>query len=367
MRDRLLITPQSLSTLRADSETEAVSVFRSRFDQAKVNGNVPLVKRCPDSRLIDPELTAVIAAIAAGAPNSPYTGALRSPDFRVAVVENHFDGETIRSGGIPTGCGGRDGKRNGNGNGNGDKGISRYLDRHVQDDDLINQTLIAMSHVSLRADGKPTLGVAVNHRNLVRYPVGFVSGGRVELPLPVHLHNLMAPEYFPIDQVELYRNGIPTIDPVLIHPKLREFLATCRQTQSHYAQKYDLHRIQESQNPDMVILTSELRSPRYRFPSYFDAPGSYFQISLAITPQRLIDQAYLQEAVLDQINYPFSHFSARNLIIETRSIHTSASVARRIADLDFMEQWMKREDTGIALLETVHGITSYSDVYKASS
>lgn len=359
MSERLPITHTGL---RADSETKEVSLYRGRFDKAKNDGNVPLIKRCPDSRLVDPELSAVIAAIAAGAPNSPYSGALKSPYFRFAVVENHFDGETLRNGGVPAGCGGRDGKRNSNIN--GEKGIGRFLDKHVQDDDLINQSLIAMSHVSYRADGKPTLAAAVNHRNLVMYPVGFAGGGRVELPLPIHLHNLMAPEYFPVDKVELYKNGVPTIDPVSAHPKLREFLADYRQTQSRFARKYDLYNMQKDQDPNVVFLTSELRSPRYRFPSYFDAPGSYFQVSLAINDRRQIDEAYLQEAVLDQLDYPFGHFSSQNLIIETRSIDTSAAIAKRVEGLEFAEPWMKRKGASVILLETVHCVTSYSDVYK---
>lgn len=363
MSERLLIKH---GDLRADSETESVRAFRSAFDEAKASKRVVLVKRCPDSRLIDPRLAAVIGAIASGGPNSPFTGALESPYFEVAAVVNHYDGETIRNGGIPAGCGGRDGKRNSNGS--AENGIGRFLDKHVQDCDLVNQTLIAMSHVSSRAGGKPTVGAVVNQRNLVMYPVGFVGGGHIELPAPIGLHNLMKPEYFPIDRVELYKNGIPTIDPALTHPRLREFLADYRQTQARFAQKYekDLDSMQASQNPDVIFLTSELRTPRERFPNYFEAPGSYFHVTLAINDRKQVDEMYLQEAVLDQLDYPFGHFTSSNLIVETRSIHTSASIAKRIVESEYAESWMKRKDTAIILLETAQGITYYSDTYKAS-
>lgn len=362
MSERLIIKHHEL---RADSETDLVRIYRGEFDMAKKEGKIVVVKRCPDSRLVDPKLAAVIGSIAGGGPNSPFTGALKSPYFEVAAAINHYDGETIRNGGVPAGCGGRDGKRNGNCS--GEKGIGRFLDKHVQDDDLINQTLTAMSHISFRAGGKSTVGAVVNQRNLVMYPVGCVGGGHVELPAPIGLHNLMKPEYFPIDRVELYKNGIPTIDPALIHPRLREFLADYRRTQARFAQKYDLHNMQASQDPDVIFLTSELRSPRERFPNYLEAPGTYFHVTLAITEKKQIDEMYLQEAVLDQLDYPFGHFTSSNLIIETRSIHTSAAIAKRIEGSEYAESWMKRKDTAITLLETAQGITYYSHMYKPAA
>lgn len=362
MSERLIIKHDEL---RADSETDSVRVFRGEFDEAKVNKRVVVVKRCPDSRLVDPRLAAVIGAIASGGPNSPFTGALESPYFEVAAAVNHYDGETIRNGGIPAGCGGRDGKRNGISQ--CERGIGRFLDKHVQDDDLIFQTLTAMSHVSFRAGGKSTVGAVVNQRNLVMYPVGFVEGGHAELPSPIGLHNLMKPEYFPIDRVELYKSGIPTINPALIHPRLREFLADYRRTQARFTQKYkkyNLHQMQASQDPDVIFLTSELRPPRDRFPSYFEAPGTYFHVTLAINDKKQIDEDYLQKEVLDQLDYPFGNFTSSNLIIETRSIDTSAAIAKRVVESEYAQKWRERKDTVIILLETAQGITYNSDVYK---
>lgn len=351
------ITPEFL---RKASRLDPAQRYLEIYEAARYEGGAVLVKACSDSRLVFPKGVGEIRTIAGGGPNSPHNPVLLDPYFPVIAVVNHFDGRTVAPAQIPGGCGGRDGKAQLVGlDSQFDEGTLKFLKEHVWDADLVKQTVIGASFTSDRSKGKPTLAAAMDHMTLQTLPVGFVRDETTVSKVPVY--QMMAPEYFPRDT---YRNGIPTIKPVSIDHRLRTFLDASSEVQEDYGRRYDLDN-QRSQTPETVVLTTELRSPRYRFNQAFDSPGSYFQISLALSnPDNSWDVDKNQRGLaLDQLDYPQEHFPVKTIIVETRNMLTSNLIAQEIRERDFMQKWLGGKGNRILIAETIHGITEYADTF----
>lgn len=352
------ITPGYLRNTRRSSNTRR---YLETYESARLLGNSVLVKACSDSRLVFPMGVGEIRTIAGGGPNSPHNAALLDPNFPVIAVVNHFDSDTVKPGSIPGDCGGREGKASLEGSREEfDEGTLKFLAEHVWSVDLVKQTVIGASFTSVRARGKPTLAAAMDHRSLQTMPLGYVSNETTISKVPVY--QMMASEYFPVDT---YRNGIPTIRTYGIDDRLVNFLDQCGDTQQNYAARYDLKTIQKSQSPETVILTTELRSPRYRFQEAFERPGSFFQISLALAdPDNSVEVDAAQKKVsLDQVDYPRNHFPIKTIIVETRSINTSAHIAEDILNISFMEKWLQGTGNRILVAETTYGMTNYAEIF----
>lgn len=163
------ISPYSL---RRDHNTREAQEFLEDYETARARGSLTLIKACSDSRLVFPKLVAELRSIAGGGPRSPYNEALNDPHFPVIIVMNHHDGDTVKAGQIPGGCGGREGKAklvDGF-----EKGVLKFLKKHVWDADLYKQSVVGASFTSDRASGKPTLAATMDHLDLSVDPMGYV-------------------------------------------------------------------------------------------------------------------------------------------------------------------------------------------------
>lgn len=356
MYEVLRVTPRGL---RVESNSEVAQKNLDIYEQTKAKSELMLVKACSDSRLVFPEGVAELRMIAGGGPRSPFVAALRDRHFSAIAVVNHYDGETVKPGQIPAGCGGRDAKADlptGF-----EEGVLKFLKEHVWDADLLKQTVVGASFTSKRASGMGTLAAVMDHLTLGIQAVGYARDKTYTLP--TDLHELLAPEYFPVDT---YRDGIPAIPTAGLDPISRSFLASCRRVQSEYDAKYDLRRMQKKQSPETVFLTSELRSPRYRFPNTFDAPGSFFQVSLALKEESghlLIDNGQMKVAI-DQLDYPVQHFPIGTIIVETRSLEASIKVLNQLLETAHMQKWLNNANNRILVAETRSGITRYMDEHR---
>lgn len=374
----LIITPK---TLFQDNHSPQADSNRALFEEIRRKGELMAYYRCSDARIITAGgIVAVSWGSIAGA-DQPDMNFAAYRGIRASVVLTHFDGDTVKPGEMPSGCGGlkvkeeigieeKSCKKDLN-------GPDKYVAETVKHKDMLIQAWLSAENIATLS-GKPTLAAAQDHLTLQIYPIALFlpqTNGEMLIRSKVGTKDTLATSY---SAKRIYGNGIPTISesslPDVFSEMLQQNLKDMQEINSRYP---DLRKMQKVQQPRVVFFSTDIRSVRVKYPTLSTAPGTIFKV---IVPRGKIEgSVHISdedlENSLDQLEYPIKHavknynipnkpFSNTDrLIIETGNLDLSKEVARKALERSCVENWLRLGYGQIIVVGTVGGKTTAAPEY----
>lgn len=326
---------------------------------------------CSDARLAIPfERSISVRTIATGGPKDPYERLVNSRGVESIVVLAHHGGDTVQPGQKPNGCGGLGAKETINSitDSKQKTGIYRYLENDVQHPDVIIQAWVSAGRIAEHTN-KPVLAATQDHLDGKAYPLAVFLNRGEEIRTKLKMADMLEGQYHPS---EIYRYGIPTLSldklPEVFQRFMEENLVQVAEAQAKYP---DLRERQKVQNPSMVVLSTDIRSMRIRYPTTSQTPGTLFKLNIPREKvgtkinisledlERSLDQAqYPIEHAVGNFGYPAKPFSKTNkILIETGSMDLSSELARRLTDQSWTQEWLHLPDHYIIVARTQAGRT----------
>lgn len=346
---------------------------RTIFYDLLKKGRIFLVRRCSDARGNIPELHSIdISNIATDGPQQPYKDLMIYDGVRAIIELTHYDGEKFKLGKYPEGCGGLMAKELQLQTQNTSEikkfGLPRYVEAIKSPDPVVLAYYNAESIAS--HTHKPVLAAIQDHVRGIIYPLAFFQkneDGEMFTKTKIPIRYMLQNQY---DQREIYKDGIPTLDPNKIPDIFKEFLELHESRISDLNNEYpNLHDVLRSQNPEYILITTEKMAARIRYPKILKDPGSYFQIHIPRDKNEqviVIDQKTVDTAV-EQAQYPITieHFSrAHTILIETGDFDQSKRIANNLARNEWLEDWLKRPTHQILTAESRAGKTVRIEEFK---
>ncbi len=329
----------SARSLLEDNRSQRAVEGRALHAANKAAGRLILVSRCSDSRNVstEPEGESVIRSVD-GAPNfGSFSSALLDPIYSGVVSEGHFGGENEIEGRSPQGCGGRGVKDKLLKGANPQNDIEQWVQEHVAHSDLVLD-LFQRSGQVLRQTGKDLLLVARDHLDQTIYPI------MAFLKEPLTPPTVNMQEY---DPAAVYKDGIPHLTSGQLKDSVFEDYLN-----DYYSKRFPaLHRFglfdrtsQLTQNPGILLITTETMPAEIWLPNLADQPGRIFVETLARTRDPETGRIKVVEedlnCVVKQTDYPISHFSKlETIIIVTEETAQSERVLAHLKQKDKFKIW----------------------------
>lgn len=367
-QEELIITPDSL---HEDNHSPQAQLNREQWEEKRIKGELIAYLRCSDARLKPVGIGAVSWGSIAGADNPDRKFAADNRRIGVSIVLTHFDGDTVKLGEVPTGCGGLKAKEE-IGNTTHKNGIGKYISEVVGHPDMLIQAWVSAENMAA-VSGKPALAAAQDHLTLQIYPIALFTpqgDGEMLIRSKVRVKDTLATSY---DPKRIYENGIPTISesslPDVFRKIMQENMQDMQETHSKYP---DLGKMQKVQHPRMILFSTDIRSARVRYPKLSSVPGSIFKV---IIPREKVEGTlHISDGSLErcfgQLEYPILHsvanhndpnesfFNTDRLIIETGSIDLSRQLAQRAMEQEWIGKWLKLSDKKIIVVQTIAGVSN---------
>lgn len=360
----------SVGSLMADNRSEDALVNRVHWDRSRKQGNLIAYFRCSDARVKPVGLDAISWGSIAATSQAEYLAANRG--IKASVVVVHFDGDSIAPGKIPLGCGGLSAKLESQTNNNGNKeGIHKFVDEKITHPDPFIQSWVSASRIA-KASGKPVLAVAQDHLTLEMHTFAsflYIDGYKITKSA-IDETDIIEGNY---DPAKIYENGIPVLSEDEISPTFQEILDQNAKEVKILNERYpNLREMQKVQKPRMIMLSTDIRSARVRYPDTSSTPGSIFKLHV---PREKAEGAINiptdeLENCLNQLEYPIrnaiSNFgnpilpfsNTDRLIIETADIHISKQLAQKTLGKDWMKEWIRLPNRKIIVVQTKSGVVS---------
>lgn len=374
-QEDLIITPQSLYDQNHSKEAR---LFLAQWEAVRVEGKLIAYYRCSDSRLKPAGIGAVSWGSIAGA-DEPDTKFATSRGTQGSVALGHFDGDTVKPGEMPTGCGGLHVKED-VGNEKNHTDAKKFVAETVKHKDVLIQAWLSAENVAILS-GKPALAAIQDHLTLQMYPIALFSTDRegvIKTQSKVRARDIVDKNY---DPHRLYANGIPTLDISILPEMFQEILSQNLKDMQDMNSKYpDLRKLQKVQNPRTILWSTDIRSARAKYPILSSPPGSIFKV---IMPREKIEgNVSIQEEnikkCLEQLSYAIIHaiensnnpngpfHDAKNLIIETGSTDESIRLAKRAMEEPWMKEWAELgDDRKTTVVQSVGGVVADNIDYYA--
>lgn len=342
----------SIAILREDNQSKEADEGRKNYEAAAANGQLIAGEACgdPKTSIPLPHKTVFLRSISLSGPKDYRLFA--DPKIGLAAAVAHIKGTTVERGKMPTGCAGLEEKLKSMGNTEEAQGLAYYVRNNIVHPDPIVQALVTARRIH-RESGKPALAAVQDHLTTRIYPVAVFLGGTDYKSAPDLID--LAIKY---DPAMLYEDGIPTLKDSDIPDIFREFLDAANAQMKHLLANYSNFReMQEVSNPRMVILSTEPRSLRVRYPQTMSRPGIAFKMHLP--RERLesgtisIKSSVLQD-IRNQVQYPFSHaiehfgladqsFSKTDIfLIEAPEFEIAEDLGRTLAEEPPVKEWLQR-------------------------
>lgn len=176
------------------------------------------------------------------------------------------------------------------------------------------------------------------------------------------------------DPALIYADLIPTLKDSAIPDIFREFLDAANAQMRNLLVNYSNFReMQKVSNPRMIVLSTEPRSLRIRYPKTMSRPGIAFKMHLP--RERLeagtisINPSVLRD-IMNQVGYPFSHAADHFdqpgeswadtdiFLIETGDWDVSNQLAGDVAREKSVKKWRAQDGHQIWVARTEEGITT---------
>ncbi len=368
LKDPVKITAESLY---ADNKSAIAQQNITIWHENAQAGRLIQTNSCDDSRQVIPGLpeSVHVQTIGTGGSKEAYKGLTTNRAVRAVVNAAHHAGNTVAPRIVPKGCGGLGAKEDmqKSGQRGHTEGIGHYIENDIYHSDVTVQSCVSAFELSDMSD-KPVLAATQDHLTGFIYPlVGFWTKGNTRYNIhnrSITLEDLLRPEKY--NPAKIYQDGLPIIDEYDLPDVFLEYLEANKKEVTELHEKYpDFRQRQETQNPTTVVLSTDIRPLRLRFPENFDTPGSVFRGSL---PRRKyvngaeiaveIPERDLVRAV-NQLQYPIEHFSnVENLIIDTRNYQFSLDLMGSFMTKPWMRDWREIGGKQVILIESQGGRVS---------
>lgn len=359
-----LITP---GTLYQDNRSEKAHDNVTDWDLNRLDGLHIVTATCADARIEVPmdKNTERIHTIAVGGPKSPYENLLKGRNVRAAVALAHHDGDTAVIGQMPTGCGGLGAKAEIKTNGRKKtKGVEVYIDRDIYHEDVILQACVSAFEIAELTD-KPVLAATQDHLTGEIHPLlafwtnnssRFTACNRL-----VSITELLDPAKY--NPAKIYQEGLPCLTTQDLPKALQEYMEANQREVDMLHEKYpDFRQMQKTQNPETIMLTTDIRPTRLKYPTLFEKPGSFFRLTIPRIKNSSGEDIGIEfseeelQRLFEQVQYPVDHFDkVKNIIIETPSLEWSTKIGEALVEESFMEKWVEKFGSQILALETRGG------------
>lgn len=373
------ITPEFLEK---DNNSTDVKNYLDRWQEDLTVQNISVVLGCSEPRLILPRIgIAKIRSIGAAALPELYDSVLNEAfNPRAIIVMAHHDGETVRPGEMPKGCGGL-----------GVKAMQEhheeehvhekltysagYVDKFIVHSDPFIHGIYTGHEIAERSH-RPTLVVTEDHRTGELFPLtSFIPYGQRDLIVrsAIPMRSGFAGKYNPH---EIYKMGIPHLAEDEIPNEFNVFM----KRHALFVQKVresnpDLYNNQKVINPSVVALTTEIRSIQARFPTLLgEQPNKVFTVTVPRNTHKSkgsyeIDVKGMKRA-FDQTHYAFAHalehegdpqqafsrlYNHGTLLLEGDNLEQLNEVAEYALELPYISDWSKIKGNKIILMETNKG------------
>lgn len=334
----------STISLLEDNRSPRAAEGRARHAANKTAGKLILVSRCSDSRNLstEPEREAVIRSVGGAPKFDSFSPALLDPAYSGIILEGHFSGNEEIRGQSPKGCGGREIK---------DKllkgvypksDIEKWVHEHLADSDLLLD-LFTRSHQVLKPTGKELLLTGKDLLDQTVYPM------MAFLEEPVVPPTVNMQEY---DPAVVYKHGIPHLTSAQLRDSVFEDYLN-----DYYSERFpSLHRFglfdrtsQLTQNPGILLLTTETMPVEIWLPKLAEKPGRIFLETLARTKNPETGRIEIAEedltCVIKQTDIPFDSFTnLRTIIILTEEEAQSQRTLTRLRQKDKFQRWASAGD-----------------------
>ncbi len=367
-QEQLDITAQSFWI---DNDSPEAKDAREEFTKKEEQRELWAVEGCADARTLTSTKIAIRKVAAASDP-APRLASDKS--IGLWIADSHFDSDIFEIGKTPTGCGGLGAKLEIGNNRIQEPGVYRFASEEIADHDPVKQAIVTARNIFALSHGKPVLATLQDHRTFHIYPLAFFQvgdDGEEDVRSAV-LGRYLDPKHY--DPGIIYANGIPSLKEYNLPENVQAFLRRHRKLAQQMQGLYpDLHELQGVQKPRMVLLTTDRRSARQKFPKLASVPGSMFKITLFTEGSHETVQIGEKEteAALDQLSYPIRDKCLLNygdptkpfsntdkIIIETPNIELSRLIAGKALQETWIKQWLELPERRIILLQTNDGIVN---------
>lgn len=362
----LVITTESL---RIDNQSAEARKGLDGYERHASNGELMAGEACGDPKTVLPlpEQTVFLRSISQGGPKD--YGLFRSPKVGIGIAVSHVRGDTIEVGKMPTGCAGLKEKQESKRDQSGEiEGLAYYVENNIAHPDPVVQALVTARRIH-RESGKPSLAAVQDHLTTKIYPVG-VFMADTDYRSKVDLMEL-AIKY---DPALIYADLIPTLKDSAIPDIFREFLEAANTQMRNLLMNYsNFKEMQKVSNPRMVVLSTEPRSLRIRYPKTMSRPGIAFKMHL---PRERLESGTISinpgvlRDIMNQVGYPFGHaadhfgkpgesFEDTDIfLIETGDWDISNQLAEDVAKERHVKKWRAQDGHQIWVARTEEGITT---------
>lgn len=369
-QEQLIITPNEIWK---DNHSPEAEKAREEFAEKESKRELWAVEGCADARTLTSTKIAIRMVAAA---SDPALRLVSDKSIGLWIADAHFDSKIFELGTTPTGCGGLGAKLE-----IGDKkvvepGVLRYASKEIVDHDPVKQAITTARNISAISQGKPVLATLQDHRTFHIYPLAFfqVVDGE-EIARSAVPGRYLEPKHY--NPRVIYKEGIPRLKEDNLPSNVQDFLRRHRRLGQQMQGLYpDLEELQGTQRPRMVLLTTDRRSARQKFPKIASVPGLMFKITLFTEESHQSAQIGEKEtqAALDQLSYPIKDNCLPNfgdptkpfsntdrIIIETPNMELSKLIANRALQEEWIGRWLALPDRKIILLQTNDGVVNDMD------
>lgn len=373
LTEHRLLQPQDLLE---DNRSPEAQTKRDSWNENRLTNNLFLVNRCGDARgNIDEERCIDVSMIATAGPRERYINMVRFSGLKGIVNLTHHDGDTVKPGRRPEGCGGLAAKaaRETEGTTPAENGIYRFVDTEIGHKDPLVQTWIS-AETTARMTDKPVLAATQDHIRGTIYPIAIFKGKQIISEMPATM--IIQGQY---DPKKIYEHGIPSLDENEIPEEFQEFLSNHEAYMQEKEDEYpDLHHRLKTQNPPYMLITTEKIPARVRYPETFREPGSFFQIHIPRAKDEqliTIEQKSINLAI-EQAQYAIEHATMHHdtpgagfsdlhaVLIESGDIGQSERIAKAFMQQEWAEKWANFPNHQVLIAESRAGRTR--DIHQIS-
>lgn len=354
--------PITIADLLADNKSSEAAKRRAAYQNNYLQGKNIGIEHCADARVItpSPEFTDACDTIAAAGNKAiPEDG---DPLIHSLMTMGHFDGETVRPGVQPSGCGGLLAKeeqlrelRNG-----ALGGVAAFVEDRLYHPDVMVQTMISAAQRAERQPNKQVLAAMQDHLNGKIYPLALFRGRAMLSAVPTQL--LLAGSYNP---GEIYRSGIPFLASEDLPEQFRQYLALHAANMEQMNMRLPhLRERQKVQKPSVLKISTGRRPLAVNFPTIGDTPNQVFRLRLAAMTNGQVPKE-AQREVLQEAEYPLTHFDTiQTILINTDSMDESHKFAQALLAQPWINPWRQHETNNLYIARTQEGILADHDTIK---
>lgn len=375
-----------------DSRSKPAEIARQKYSIDEANKNVTVAEFCGDSRngkvFFGPNIsTKEVRSIGISVPRNRIASVVNAESVGRMAIIGHHDGETVKEGCCPGGCGAlhEKGKMS-----SGEikqipeqvSGLYDQVERYVLYPDVLAQTFNKADHMSTFT-AKPIMSATVDHRSGEIFPIAFFNHGFFVDGL-LSNYEEMRSRVAKTGKIINYENGeIPRMSLEQIPAEFRDLIIENKK-QVAFLREFvpGFSESQRVQNPHTLFISSAAIPPEVCMPGIFDAnqANQFFKLFIPRN-SNLIEKRYVPELitpVLEQGHYPLLHaiqhhgFSTaafsrlKNIWVNTSNINASRNVAQFFLEQPVVKDFLRVKGSSAQVLasEVKDGKIQSIDVIK---